>query len=256
MVSCLARRRVRAGQLRQEVCGDSATGSEACSLGGGGSIRVCRHGPCRNGSQCDPRGDRDGISPGDNPDPDNGSISRIFDGTGLTVGDPGDPSTWTHNDAWQDNWQGQGSFTSGQTPGAWLVADLGAVHTDLANLYVWNVREVLDRGVQGADVYVSASPSVLPVTGSPYDFSSGGWAPLGPQSIPQASAGDTPADAEFDLTGVPGRYFGFDIQSNYGSTIRVGIAEMQFTVIPEPTTLALAGLGLLGLALRRRFRAG
>jgi hypothetical protein len=52
------------------------------------------------------------------------------------------------------------------------------------------------------------------------------------------------------------RYIGFDIQSNYGSTFRVGFAELQVTV-PEPTTLLIwslpAGLGI-GLGWRRRQR--
>jgi hypothetical protein len=192
---------------------------------------------------------------GDSADPEDGSISRVFDGRGLTVGDPADESTWTHDGAWQNNWQGQGEFVDGATPGAWLVADLGAVRTDLEELYVWNVREILDRGIQGADVYVASDPTVLPVTGSPYDFSSGGWLPLGPQVLPEATAADTPPDAVVDLTGIEGRYFGFDINSNYGSTFRVGVAELQFTVaVPEPSTLCLAALGLLGLLgmLRRR----
>jgi hypothetical protein len=191
---------------------------------------------------------------GDNADPGDGSISRMFDGSGLTVGDPADPSTWTHNARWQDNWQGEGDFVDGATPGVWLVVDLGAVRTDLDELYVWNVREVLDRGMQNVDAYVASDPTLLPVTGSPYDFASGGWLPLGAQVVPEATATDTPPDAVVDLSGIPGRYFGFDVKSNYGSTFRVGLAELQFTVaVPEPSTLGLAALGLLALlAVRRR----
>ncbi len=189
---------------------------------------------------------------GDNADPGDGSLSRIFDGSGLTVGDVNDASTWTHNSLWQDNWQGQGDFVDGQTPGAWIVVDLGAVHDDLAELYVWNVREVLDRGLQESDAYVTNDPTVLPVTGSPYDFSSGGWTPLGPQVLPQATGPDTPADAIVDLTGITGRYFGFDMKSNYGSTFRTGLAELQFTVVPEPSSMMLSSLGLLAIVARRR----
>ncbi len=189
---------------------------------------------------------------GDNADPGDGSISRIFDGSGLTVGDPNDSSTWTHNAAWQDNWQGQGEFVDGQTPGAWLVADLGEVHSDLADVYVWNVREILDRGLQDSVVYVATEPDVLPVTGSPYDFSSGGWTSLGPQVLPQATAADTPADAVVDLTGVSGRYFGFEMASNYGSTFRTGVAEIQFTVVPEPSSIVLSVLALAALITQRR----
>ncbi|MCA9189842.1 MAG: PEP-CTERM sorting domain-containing protein [Pirellulaceae bacterium] len=188
---------------------------------------------------------------GDNADPGDGSLSRIFDGSGLTIGDAGDPSTWTHNSRWQDNWQGQGAFTNSETPGGWLVADLGAVRDDLAKLYAWNVREVLDRGIQDVDVYVASSPTALPVTGSPYDFSSGGWTALGAQTLPQATGADTAADAVLDLTGISGRYFGFNLKTNYGSTFRTGVAELQFTTVPEPSSIVL---GMLGLAIFGRFR--
>ena len=75
---------------------------------------------------------------------------------------------------------------------------------------------------------------------------------MGAQVLPQATATDTPADAVVDLAGIPARYVGFDIRSNHGSTFRVGIAEMQFTVVPEPSTLLLGVLGLLALATGRR----
>ena len=49
------------------------------------------------------------------------------------------------------------------------------------------------------------------------------------------------------------RYEGFDIKTNYGSTSRVGAAEVQFSLVPEPATLGLLALGSL-VALRRRRR--
>ena len=82
---------------------------------------------------------------GDRPDPDFGSISRTLSGAGLTVGDPNDASTWTHNSSWHDNWQGSGSFTPGFTPGAWFVADLGASYTDLTDLYIQGQRALWAR---------------------------------------------------------------------------------------------------------------
>ena len=191
---------------------------------------------------------------GDSDDPGNGSLSRSVDGHGLTVGDPTDPSTWTHNNSWPDNWQGAGSFTDGQTPGAWFVADLGYAYECLDELYIWNVRERLDRGMKDVDIYYAVDPTVIPATGAAYDFSSGGWTLLDTYTIPQATGADTDTDIVIGLSSIPAaQYIGFDIETNWLSTFRVGVAEMQFTV-PEPTTVGLLALG--GVALLRRRRQG
>jgi len=179
---------------------------------------------------------------GDNPDPGDGSISRMLDGSGLTVGDPGDSSTWTHDASWQNNWQGQGSFTGGDTPGAWLVIDLGSVHTDLAAVHIWNVREVADRGMKDIEIYYATA-----------SFPPSAWTLLGSYTIPRATGGGTPADAVISLGGVSSaRYIGIDIATNHGSTFRVGAAEVQFAMVPEPGTLSVLALGSLVILRRRR----
>lgn len=192
---------------------------------------------------------------GDNNDPGDGSLSRSVNGAGLTVGDPGNPNTWTHNARWQDNWQGAGSFANGATPGAWYVMDLGAEFANLDDLYIWNVREVLDRGTRDVALYYATNPTVVPATSNAYDFSSGGWTNMGNYTIAQATGNNTPVDTIIDLNGIPSaRYIGFDIESNWGSTFRVGFAELQVTT-PEPATLSLLGLGGLALLRRRRRKA-
>lgn len=194
---------------------------------------------------------------GDSPDPGNGSISRILDGSGLTVGNINNPATWTHDNQWQNNWQGNGSFsgtaTEKQTPGAWLVADLGSVRHYLDDIYIWNVREVLDRGVKNVDIYYATSPTINPVTGSAgYNFTSGGWSLLGNYTINAPTAS---FDNVIDISSIPeARYIGFNMLTNYGSNFRTGFAEIQITaqIIPEPATASLALLGLAGMMIRRR----
>ncbi len=192
-----------------------------------------------------------------------GSISRVLDGSGLTIGNPGLPSTWTHNNRWQDNWQGSCSFTvvsptlGTRNASAWFVADLGQVYADLDKMWLWNVRETnaLNRGVQDFDIYYSNSPTVTPSTGSAYSFAGGGWTLLGSYHVAQGNVSN-PAEGIFDLTGIgEARYIGLDLLTNYGSNFRVGFAELEFTT-PEPATLTalLLAAGGMGSYLRRRRR--
>ena len=188
---------------------------------------------------------------GDNATPGgDGNISNVFDGSGLTVGDPNDPTTWQHNNSWQDGWQGQGG------PPGTLIADLGSEQTGLQDMYIWNVTEagVPDRGTNDADVFYSTNPTVAPTAGTLYDFNSGGWTLLQNIDIPMATAdGSDPVNLVVDLSGIDSaRYIGFRMNTNHGATNgRIGFAEIQFTV-PEPSFLALGGLLAGGLLLRRR----
>jgi hypothetical protein len=191
------------------------------------------------------------FSPGDSGNPGDGSISRALNGSGLTIADTSNPSTWTHNNRWQDNWQGYGSYssTAPSTPGAWLVMDLQKTYDPFSyQMYVWNVREVLDRGTQNVDIYYATSLTVMPATGAAYNFASDGWTLLGNYTVPKATGGGTPADAVIDLRNIPlARYIGLRINSNYGSISRVGFSEIEFRYVPEPSAAALLGLGGAGL---------
>jgi len=202
---------------------------------------------------------------GDSTDPNiNGGVNQVVNGAGLTIGNATDRTTWAHDGAWQDGWQGNvGNEVGGK---GWYVADLGSARSNLSEMLIWNTREVFDRGSRNVNIFYATSPTVAPVTDTrAYDFTSGGWtqltAPAG-VDIPQATgtAGGTqgsPAgpDSTISLTGINARFIGIQMNSNYGSASRVGFSEIEFTTtVPEPTGLGLSGLAGLGLLARRRHR--
>lgn len=201
---------------------------------------------------------------GDSLDPNgDGGVNNVTNGDGLTVGNINAPSTWTHDNNWQAGWQGNGSYApdsagagSATTTGAWFIADLGSARGGLASMYIWNVREVVDRGSRNVDIFYATSPTATITTGvAGYDFTSGGWTPLlMNHTIPQgAGGGGTPADSVVSLAGVTSaRYIGFRINSNYNSNIRTGFAEIQFTTVPEPSVAVMGLLAGAGLLARRR----
>ena len=164
-------------------------------------------------------------------------------GYGLTVTD----GNGTHSSKWEEDWQSNITQTNPTTPDGTLVAsqqfyvDLGASYDNLDELYVWNVREQTARGTKDVDLYYSdlADPGAdLSVTAN--------WTLLDSYVFSQSTGGGTGVDNVIDLSSVSSaRHFGFDISSNYGDTGRVGLAEVQFTVVPEPSTVSmlLAALG-------------
>lgn len=210
---------------------------------------------------------------GDGPSPGDGSVSRLVDGVGLTKTDPDDMSTWGHDNLWQNGWQGDGSFPGTQ---AWVVFDLGTTTGGLGGLYLWNVNELLpwegpggggtdsftDRGMQDFKLWYATEPSVaLPDTeysAQTYDFVTGGWTQLGGiHTLAQSlSINGQRYGGAYDLSAIPAaRYLAVEAVSNYGSSIRTGLAEAVVTAIPEPAAYpALLGLAVLGFAASRRVR--
>lgn len=190
-----------------------------------------------------------------------GGISSLSDRDeidGQHITNPDDPSLWTATArGWPNDWQGNGPL-SGATNGkvGWVSFDFGSVQ-NLDEVYIWNVREATApaRRVNTYNIYYSNSPTVAPASGSSvdYDFSSGGWTQLvGTRSLTAATNGPDAANG-VETLGVSAQYIGLEFITYGGDASRVGLAEVVFTdAIPEPSSLALLGLGGLLIARRRR----
>ena len=201
-----------------------------------------------------------GFHRGDSDAPGNGSIARVVDGSGMTMGDADDPSTWTvSNTQWANDWQG---FTNDNSNNrTWVVFDLGGPTANLESMYLWNVQEngALNRGTATFDIYYSLSPTVAaPATTSnvtAYDFGSGGWTAAGSHTLAQGTQNGDSGEV-FDVSAASGaQYIGLHLTSNLGGS-RTGLAEAAFTtgaVIPEPGSMSLLLVGAM-VAIRRRRR--
>lgn len=169
--------------------------------------------------------------------------NHVIDGSGLANGKHA-----------QMNYPGGNSWqTITQTGTGNIVFDLGSIY-QLDLLHVWNLNFYAPyngRGANQVGILLSSDKSA--------------WEDLGYFQFFMASG--LADDLGFTINAsswTAARYVQFDIKSNFGSSDNaghVGLSEVQFygqdgqTVVPEPGTALLLGVGLLGLAgLRRRMR--
>lgn len=144
------------------------------------------------------------------------------------------------------NGSGNGTWTTntGDVANAWIQYDLGSL-MDVGQAYIWqrSQTDLTSRGVKDFTIDGSVDGTT--------------WNPLTSTSLLlQEAVNGAPVSAQpFNLTqnnmGI--RYVRINVDSNYGDDY-VGLTEVRFVAVPEPGTLALAGLGIAAAACIRRRR--
>jgi hypothetical protein len=155
-----------------------------------------------------------------------------------------------------DNWLAlQGPpIVEGIVDDQWIVYDLGDTY-DVNGIYVWNYWDSPANGsTQGAkDVDVLFATTLNNTFGTQAsvdnDFS-GLISAVFPEMTDVTSNQGTGGLVDLG-SATTARYVLFNINTNHGHPDRVGLGEIRFTNIPEPSSLALLGFGSL-LFLRRR----
>ncbi len=182
-----------------------------------------------------------------------------------TSADPTDPSTWINNSGtWQSEWLASSrldTVTSINNKMGWVAIDFGSVTSDLDNMYVWNARYTgANEETRSFNVYYSNGVGIDALPGMPnsqsttgdYDFSSGDWTQLGSTVNIGAPGGSYTPDSTIALGNISARYIGIEILTAEGSAGRVGLGQVEFTTIPEPSTALLSGIGAFLLLHRRK----
>jgi len=190
----------------------------------------------------------------------NYSATRAVNGSGLT-GD--EHSTGNQINWWSNNITADATHVLANQ---WIQFDLGDSYV-LSTVQVWNNNQTSAGGLQNSginqlDIYFS---SALTDPGDPEGAGAGNWTLWKEDAIFTIATGandytgfdmatDTGVNTALPTTAV--RWVRFEVDSVFSDNATypgsVGLAEIQFTAVPEPSTTALLGLAGLSLILRRR----
>lgn len=170
-----------------------------------------------------------------------------------------------HASGTQQSWRSNNGETLGDQ---WIQWDLGASY-QLDSIQVWNYNDSsrYAAGIRQVDIYVSNAAA----PGDPEGAGSGNWTLWAETAILDpgpGSAGYTGFDLETAVgSSLPSsdiRFIRFEVDSTFRSDLInlgggtgdgenvAGLAQIEFYQVPEPSSLALLGLGGLCMIKRRR----
>ena len=178
----------------------------------------------------------------------NSGLATILPTSPFTISSTADLPE--HNEDPNNMWLTDNATT---LPGM-ITFDLGSVET-INTLYIWNYAEesagnevtYLKRGANQVELYVNSTNTLTLCTHA------GSVQFLEATPAPYTSLGafNTPVVA-YTIPAITAQYIEFDITSNWGDPSFVGLSEVRFGFVPEPSAGLLCLLGGVGMLTRRR----